>query len=323
MLSRTLQVHKKWVRNVAIFSDSQLIASASTDMTIIISHALTCQVTCTIKDNNAPVTCVAVSKDGTRLASGDTVGSIKVRTIKDGATPTDLFMLQGHTKLVRTLEFAPDDHKIASCSDDGAVLLWDAHSGERLLTYEGHGGHVWCLAWSPDSKLVACAGRGDTIHVVDAATGTQVRELKEGHTGYYVLCLVFGATSDVLYSGGDDDDHAIIEWKLAEGREATVTRKLHGHTNPVAGISVSPCATWMASASSNTTVRVWNLSTGKQIRELEGHTQSVCDVKWSRDGKRIVSGSKDATVRVWEVDVQVRDVRACMCYFFPICLEFA
>ncbi len=44
-----------------------------------------------------------------------------------------------------------------------------------------------------------------------------MRELKGSLMGIWVCCLVFGATSDVLYSGGNDDDYAIIEWKLAEG----------------------------------------------------------------------------------------------------------
>jgi WD40 repeat protein len=54
-----------------------------------------------------PVKCVAVSKDGTRLASGDIKGIIKVRTLMDGATPTELYKLRGHTSSVRAIEFSP------------------------------------------------------------------------------------------------------------------------------------------------------------------------------------------------------------------------
>jgi WD40 repeat protein len=249
MKSRTLKAHTSTVRDVVIFNNSQSIASCSHDKTIIISDAHTLQVTHTIRGHNASVECVDVSKDGTRLASGDYEGTIKVHELKDGAAPTELFTLKGHTLCVFAVKFSPDDQKIASCSGDGTVLLLSAQSGERLLTFGGHGGHVYCLAWSRDSKLVACAGEGVIIRVIDAATGTQVRELKGGHTGGCVLCLVFGATSDVLYSGGggDGDDYAIIEWKLAEGREATVTCRLQGHTGDVRGISTSPCGTMMAS----------------------------------------------------------------------------
>jgi WD40 repeat protein len=308
MNSRTLKAHTNWVRGVVIFNNSQHIASCGSDETIIISDAHTLQVTHTIRGHNASVTCVDVSKDGTRLASGDREGTIKVHELKDGAAPTELFPLKGHTYCVRAVKFSPDDQKIASCSDDRTVLLWSAQSGERLLTFGGHVKCVYCLAWSRDSKHVACAGRGVIIRVIDAATGTQVRELKGGHTGLCVLCLVFGATSDVLYSGGGGGgDNAIIEWKLAEGQEATVTCRLQGHTAAVRGISMSPCGRMMASGSHDKTVVIWKLTRKSKIRVLEGHTDRVTSVVWSDDGV-IASGSCDKTVRVHKVDVQVRGV---------------
>ena len=323
MKSRTLKAHTNAVKGVAIINNSQSIASCGSDKTIIISDAHTLQVTHTIRGHNASVECVDVSKDGTRLASGDYEGTIKVHELKDGAAPTELFTLKGHTRWVRAVKFSPDDQKIASCSHDGTVLLLSAQSGERLLTFGGHGGPVYCLAWSRDSKLVACAGLGIIIRVIDAATGTQVRELKGGHTGSCVCCLVFGATSDVLYSGGGGGDYAIIEWKLAEGREATVTCRLQGHTDDVNSISTSPCGRMMASGSNDKTVVIWELTRKSKIRVLEGHTDCVTSVAWSGDGGFIASGSWDKTVRVHEVDAQVRGVRAfvCLSFLFSISLE--
>ncbi len=310
MKSRTLKAHTGYVNSVVIFRDSQHMASCGNDGTIIISDAHTLQVTHTIRGHDTRVLCVDVSKDGTRLASGDWEGTIKVHELKDGAAPTELFTLKGHTSWVWAVKFSPDDQKIASCSFDGTVLLWSVQSGERLLTFGGHGRRVFCLAWSRDSKLVACAGVGIIIRVIDAATGTQVRELKGGHTGSRVWCLVFGATSDVLYSGGGGGDYAIIEWKLAEGREATVTCRLQGHTGDVNSISTSPCRRMMASGSDDGTVVIWDLTRKSKIRVLEGHTDWVRSVAWSGDRDIIASGSGDTTVCVWQVNVQVRGVSA-------------
>jgi WD40 repeat protein len=315
MSSHTLEVHTGCVWGVVIFNCSQRIASCSIDGTIIISDSHTLQVTHTIRGHNAQVVCVDVSKDGTRLVSGDSRGTIKMHELKDGAAPTELFTLKGHTDCVNTVKFSPDDQKIASCSDDGTVVLLSVQSGERLLTFGDHWGGVYCLAWSRDSKLVACAGLGVIIRVIDAATGTRVQELKGGHTGMYVWCLVFGATPDVLYSGGGGGDCAIIEWKLAEGQEATVTCRLQGHTGAVRGISTSPCGRMMASGSADGTVVIWELTWKSKIRVLEGHTQSVTSVAWSGDGGFIASGSTDNTVRVWQVNAQVRGVLVIVMFF--------
>ena len=87
---------------------------------------------------------------------------------------------------------------------------------------------------------------------------------------------------------------------------ATVTRRLQGHTGSVYGISVSPDEKYLASASEDKTVRLWEVATGQQIRVLEGHTGEVFSVVWSRDGEMIVSGGGDNTARIWGLDAQVR-----------------
>jgi WD40 repeat protein len=309
MNSRTLQVHTDAVIGVDIFSDSKRMASCSYDGTVIISDVHSGQVMHTIRGHNAAVICVGVSKDGTRLASGNVEGNIKVHELKNGSS-TELFTLKGHTCCVRSVKFSPDDQKIASCSADWKLLLWSAQSGERLLTFAFRGGHEYCAEWSRDSKLLASAGCEDIISVIDAATGTQVRELKGGLTFWIrIKCIVFGATSDVLYSGGDGD-HAIREWKLAEGQEATVTCTLRGHTRDVNSMSMSPCGMMMASGSYDWTVVIWDLIRKSKIRVLENHTGMVESVAWSGDGDIIASGSADKTVRVWQVNVQVRGVSA-------------
>jgi tetratricopeptide (TPR) repeat protein len=62
----------------------------------------------------------------------------------------------------------------------------------------------------------------------------------------------------------------------------------------------SPDGTRLATASQDTTARVWDAAGGRELLTLKGHTGVVNSVSWSPDGKRLATGSFDGTAKVWE-----------------------
>lgn len=85
-------------------------------------------------------------------------------------------------------------------------------------------------------------------------------------------------------------------WDPSSGRSL---RTLTGHTNYVRALAVLPNG-WLASGSSDNTVRVWDVNTGSCMRTYAGHTGNVRGLTVLSDG-RLLSAAWDETARVWDV----------------------
>ncbi|KKQ10875.1 MAG: hypothetical protein WCS92_04975 [Candidatus Babeliales bacterium] len=71
--------------------------------------------------------------------------------------------------------------------------------------------------------------------------------------------------------------------------------------NKIAPIVFSLDNTLVAFATSNKTIRLWNLKRRCLICEFFGHYENINSIAFSPNGKLLVSGSSDKTVRLWNV----------------------
>jgi len=69
-----------------------------------------------------------------------------------------------------------------------------------------------------------------------------------------------------------------------------------GHSDYVYTLAWSPDGSRIASGSTDKTVQVWEVSSGRLLLPYNGHSDRVLTLAWSPDGSRIASGSNDHTV---------------------------
>ena len=277
-----------------------------------------------LKGHSGPVTSVAFSPDGKRLASASrdpfripsAPGEVKVW---DAMSGQETLTLKGHTAPVNCVAFSPDGKRLASASGSppvknklGEVKVWDATTGSVLLTLPGHGEGVTSVAFSPDGKRLVSASDGFAsvvlspdgkrlvsangpfeLKIWDATTGEMLHIVKAHGSG--ILSVAFSPDGKRLASASRDQ--TVKVWDAITGA-ALLTIK--GHIGTVTSVTFSADGQRLASASHDQTVRVWSATSGQEIFTLKGHRDKVSSVAFSADGKRLASASEDQTLKVWD-----------------------
>jgi WD40 repeat protein/DNA-binding SARP family transcriptional activator len=280
--------------------------------------------------HDGPVEDAVYSPDGSRIATASDDGFVRVWDATSGAE-----VLRLETGPAAGVAFSPDGARLATADyAAGAATLWNAATGEKILTLTGHAGGVNQAVFSPDGTHLATAGEDGTARVWDLASGEPLFVL-EGHTdivgtvafhpdGTHLITGSWDCTARVWdmqtgaevrqFSGFAEPVEAVYSpdgsrlalssgtqvllWTLTEDRELFTLRE---NTNLYDRVLFSPDGQRLATANLDGKAKIWDAETGEERLTLAGHSTGVFSLSFSPDGSSLVTAGEDGTARVWDL----------------------
>jgi WD40 repeat protein len=155
------------VNEAAFGPDGRLLAAGCLDGTLILWDVAEGRVLARVKAHTGPIVTLAVSPDGTRVATGAVADPV-VRVW--GAPGGELLLTpRGNHEGIASLAFSPDGSLLGSASNDGIARFWDTTRGRERAAIGGADIHIQALAFSPDGRAVATGGFDRTLRFWDLA----------------------------------------------------------------------------------------------------------------------------------------------------------
>jgi WD40 repeat protein len=207
-----------------------------------------------------------LAPDGERLVLAGADGALRVWSLARRerllTLRTEMHRRTSREAIAVALAISADGRWLASGHVDGAVRLWDLEGGAELACRLRHDASVPALAFSPDGATLASGGLDATLKLWDlegARAGDARRELLRQPAPVTAIAWV----GDELVTG-----HANRVLRVLDGGSRRLLATLRGPEGAIAHIAADPRAHWIAVASQDRDVSVFDLERRAPVARL-------------------------------------------------------
>ncbi len=317
--------HTGPVKSIAYRPDGRVLATASTDRTVILWNAPRTVGARAAADRARPhriaglprqqaaLTAVGFSPDGRILAVGSQDRSVTLWNVADAGRPRRVAELRGFTRGVEAVVFSPDRRSLLTGGAGTDAVLWDVtkpRSPRRLSVLKGgSSGPVHGVAFSPDghTAVVDGAGPAPTIwSLTDRSEPVNVGFVPiRGAAQTEVFSVSIAADGDTLAAA--TSDNGVSLWsitQLVDTRDQQPLATLSEHAGPARGVAFSRDGRRLATVGHDGTAQLWDVRkplSPRLMTRFTDHRDAVTSVAFASDSRTIATASDDGRAAVWEL----------------------
>jgi len=226
-----------------------------------------------------------------------------LKKLNDSTIKMKPLMLHGHERSITQIKYNLEGDLLFSTAKDNQPNVWFSINGERLGTYRGHGGAVWCLDVNYDTSKVLTGSADNTCRIWDAETGVQMHQLD---TSSAVRTCGFSYGGQLLFLSTDKAMMKNCEVQVFDLRDEI---KLDKQT-PIVKFPLSTpkitAAMWgdmdmtIIAGHEDGEICHYDMKTNKKTYSNKDHSKAISDLQLSQDGTMLISSSKDFTAKLFD-----------------------
>jgi len=315
---------------LAFSPDGRRLASAGGNLCICIwdlEHPEQLQM---LKGCDKDPQCLAFTPDGNTLVSGGTDGTVRLWDMATNSAAKPEFRYEFR---IDAVAFSRDSRYAAVLADKDHLILWDVVAKREAATQDFAFSSEGQIEFSPDGKTVCVTSGGSarwfeipSLRLLKEEPADRLVFAQDG--GFTMLARqgqiirrdypsgvetslgsssIVSKTSSTVGGAALSPDGQTFVIGGAEGKlelwnthHSGLQTMLEGHKGRIWRVAFSPDGKWIASASWDGTIGLWQPN-GRNIRFLRGHNGLVWDVAFSRDGRTLASSGDDATIKLWNL----------------------